>query len=73
MQPFARSPLNTKGRPKIPLNRRHKRAKFGSIQERVGGICMRNDSFDDEREESDSLDGNNGAEVKGYDDYTIRK
>jgi hypothetical protein len=71
MQPFARSPLNTKRRPKTPLDGRHKRAKYGSIQERVGGICTRNDSSDDEREESDSPDSSSGAEVKGDDDYTI--
>jgi hypothetical protein len=71
MQPFARSPLNTKGRPKTPLDGRRKRAKYGSIQEQVGGICTRNDSSDDEREESDSPNGSSGAEVKGDDDYTI--
>ena len=31
-----------------------------------------NDSSDDEREESNSPDGSNGAEVKGDDDYIIR-
>jgi hypothetical protein len=71
MQSFAHSPLNTKGRPKTPLDGRRKRAKYGSIQERVGGICTRNDSSDDEKEESDSPDGSSGAEVKGDDDYTI--
>jgi hypothetical protein len=70
-QPFARSPLNTKGRPKTPLDGRRKRAKYGSIQERVGGFCMRDDSSDDEREESDSSDGSSGVEMKGDDDYTI--
>jgi hypothetical protein len=63
--------LNTKGCPKTPLDGRHKRAKYGSIHERVGGICTRNDSSDDEREESDSPNGSSGTEVKGDDDYTI--
>jgi hypothetical protein len=71
MQPFTHSPLNTKGHPKTPLDGRRKQAKYGSIQERVGGICTRNDSSDDEREESDPSDGSSGAEVKGDDDYTI--
>jgi hypothetical protein len=71
MQSFARSPLNTKRRPKTPLDGRHKRAKYGSIQERVGGICTRDDSSDDEREESDSPDGSSRAEVKGDDDYSL--
>jgi hypothetical protein len=71
MQLFARSPLNTKGHPKIPFDGRRKRAKYGSIQERVGGICTRNDSSDHEREESDFLDGSSGTEMKGDDDYTI--
>jgi hypothetical protein len=71
MQPFARSPLNTKGSPKTPLDGRRKRAKYGSIQERVGSICTRDDSSDDEREESDSPDGRNGVEVKGDDDYSL--
>jgi hypothetical protein len=71
IQPFARSPLNTKGRPKPPLEGSRKRAKYGSIQERVGGICTKNDSSDDEREESDSSNGSSGTEVKGDDDYTI--
>jgi hypothetical protein len=71
MQLFAHSPLNTKGRPKTPLDGRHKRAKYGSIQERVGGICTRDDSSDDEREESDSPDGSSRAEVKGDDDYSL--
>jgi hypothetical protein len=31
MQPFARSPLNTKGHPKTPLDGRRKQAKYGSI------------------------------------------
>jgi hypothetical protein len=61
MQPFACSPLKTKGRPKTPLDGRHKRVKYGSIDERVGGICTRDYSSNDEREESDSPDGNNGA------------
>jgi hypothetical protein len=64
--------LNTKGRPKTLLDGRRKWAKYGSIQERVGGICRRDDSSDDEREESDSLDGSSGAEVKGDDDYNLR-
>ena len=59
MQPFARLPLNTKGRPKTPLGGRHKRAKYGSIQERVGGIYIKGHSFDDEEKESDSPDGSN--------------
>jgi hypothetical protein len=71
MQPFACSPLNTKGRPKTPLDGRHKRAKYGSIQERVGGFCTRDDSSDDEREEPDSSDGSSGTEVKGDDDYSL--
>jgi hypothetical protein len=71
MQQFAHSPLNIKGHPKTPLDGRRKRAKYGSTQERGGGICTRNDSSDDEREESDSPDGSSGAEVKGDDDYTI--
>jgi hypothetical protein len=71
MQPFTRSPLNTKGCPKSPLDGRHKQAKYGSIHERVGSIYTRNDSSDDERGESDFPDGSNGAEVKGDDDYTI--
>jgi hypothetical protein len=71
MQPFARLPLNTKGRPKTPLDGRLNRAKYGSIQERVGGICTRNDSSDDERKESNSSDGSSRAEVKRDDDYTI--
>jgi hypothetical protein len=71
MQPFAHLPLNTKGHPKTPLDGRRKWAKYGSIQERVVGICTRNDSFDDEREESDFLDGSSGTEMKGDDDYTI--
>jgi hypothetical protein len=64
MQPFARSPLNTKGLPKTPLDGRRKRAKYGSIHERVGGICTRDYSSDDKREELDSADGSSGAEVK---------
>jgi hypothetical protein len=71
MQPFARLPLNTKGRPKTPLDGRLKWAKYGSIHERVGGICTRDYSSDDERKESDSLDGSSGVEVKGDVDYTI--
>jgi hypothetical protein len=71
IQPVARSPLNTKGRPKTLLDGRHKRAKYGSIQERVGGICTRDDSSDDEREELESPDGSSGVEVKGDNDYTI--
>jgi hypothetical protein len=71
IQPFVHSPLNTKGRPKTPLDGRHKRAKYGSIKERVGGIYTKNDSSDDEREESDSPDDSSGAELKGDDDYTI--
>jgi hypothetical protein len=43
VRPFAHSPLNTKGRPKTPLDGRRKRAKYGSIQERVGGICTRDE------------------------------
>ena len=48
MQFFAHSPLNTKGRPKTPFNGRRKQAKYGSIQEQVGSICMKDDSFDDD-------------------------
>ena len=33
IQPFACSPLNTKDRPKTPLDRRHKWSKYGSIHE----------------------------------------
>jgi hypothetical protein len=71
IQPFACSPLNTKDRPKTPLNRRLKWAKYGSIHERVGGICTRDYSSDNEKEESDSPDGSSRAEVKGNVDYTI--
>ena len=71
MQPFACSLLNTKGRKKTPLDRRHKWVKYGSIDEQVGGIYRRDYSSDDEREESDSLNGNNRAQVKGDVDYTL--
>jgi hypothetical protein len=71
MQPFARLPLNTKGRPKTPLDGRCKRAKYGSIQERVRGICTKDDSSNDEREESDSPDSSSGVEVKRDDDYSL--
>jgi hypothetical protein len=71
MQPFARSPLNIKGHPKTPLDGRHKWAKYGSIHELVGGICTRDNSSDDEREESDSPDGSSRTKVKGDVDYTI--
>ena len=71
MQPFVHLPLNTKECPKTPLDGRCKHAKYGSMKEQVGGIYMRNDSSDDEREESDFPDGSNGAEVKGDDDHTI--
>ena len=72
MQPFAHSPLNTKGRPKTPLDGRDKRAKYGIIQEQVGGICTRDDSSNDEREESDSPDSSSGGvEVKEDDDYSL--
>ena len=64
MQSFVRSPLNTKGRPKTPFDRRPKRAKYRSIQERVGGICTRDDSSNDEREELDSPNGSCEVEVK---------
>jgi hypothetical protein len=63
--------LNTKGRLKTPLDGRRKLLKYGSIHEQVGGICTRDNSSDDEREESNSLDGSSGAEVKGDGDYTI--
>jgi hypothetical protein len=69
MQLFAGLSLNTKGRPKTPLDRRRKRAKYGSIHEQVGGIYTRDFSSDDERKESDSLDGSSGVEVKGDVDY----
>jgi hypothetical protein len=71
MQPFARSPLNTKGRPKTPFDGRHKWEKYGSIQERVGGFCTRDDSSYDEREESNSPDGSSGAKMKGNDEYSL--
>jgi hypothetical protein len=45
--------------------------KYGSIHEQVGGICTRDYSFDNEKEESNSPNGSNGAEVKGNVDYTI--
>jgi hypothetical protein len=56
---------------KTPFDDRRKRAKYGSIQERVGNICTRDDSSDDKREESDPPDGSSGAEVKGDDDYSL--
>jgi hypothetical protein len=71
MQSFAHLLLNTKGRPKTPLDERRKRVKYGSIHEQVGGICTRDYSFDNEKEESNSPNGSNGAEVKGNVDYTI--
>ena len=63
MQPLARLPLNTKGRPKTPFDGRRKRAKYGSMKEQVGGIYTRNDSFDDKREKSNSLNGSSAAEM----------
>jgi hypothetical protein len=71
MQPFVRLPLNTKSHPKTPLDGRCKRARYGSIHERVGGICTRDYSSDNEKEESNSPDGSSGTEVKGNVDYTI--
>jgi hypothetical protein len=71
MQPFAHLPLNTKGLPKPLLDGRHKRAKWRSIQERVGGICTRDYSSDNEKKRSNSPDSSSGAEVKGDVDYTI--
>ena len=71
MQPFTHSPLNTKGCPKPPLDGRRKYVKCGSVQKRVGGICTKNDSSNDERVESNSPDGSNRAKVKCDDDYTI--
>ena len=70
MQPFACLILDTKKHPKTPFEGRHKQAKYGSMRQQVGGI-YRNDSSDDERKESDSLDGSSGAEVKRDDNYTI--
>ena len=71
MKLFARLPLNTKGRPKTSLDRRRKQTKYGSIHKRVRGICTRDYSFDNMREESDSPNGSSRAEVKGDVDYTI--
>ena len=42
------------------------------MKEQVGSIYRRNDSSDDEKEESNTPDGCSGAEVMEDDDYTMR-